>query len=105
MIMIEQLHGLCNDDTIVLTQHLTTRCDERGIGFEDIKSAILNGKIIEQYPSDYPYPSCLIHCHLESDKHLHVVVGLGDGRLWIVTAYYPDGEEWKDDFTARKAGE
>jgi len=104
MITIEQLHKLCHDDSIVLTQHLTLRCYERGIEYDDIKATILNGEIIEQYPSDYPYPSCLMTCELEKSKNLHVVVGLGDSRLWIITAYRPDEKEWDSSFKTRKVG-
>jgi len=104
MIAIEQLHKLCHDETIVLTQHLTFRCDERGIGFDDIKDTILHGEIIEQYPTDYPFPSCLVFHLLKNGKYLHVVVGLGEGRLWIVTTYHPDNNEWESDYRTRKVG-
>ena len=103
MILHEQLRKLCQDDTIVFTQHLTLRCDERGIKYNDVKETIQNGEIIEQYPSVYPYPSCLMFRQLENNKYLHVVVGFGDGRLWIVTTYYPDEKEWESDFRTRKA--
>jgi len=102
MITMDQLRRLCQDDTIVFTQHLTSRCDERGIVYESVKSCILNGEIIEQYPDDYPYPSCLMLHQLDNRKHLHVVVGLGDSRLWIITTYYPDEREWERDYKTRK---
>ena len=104
MITLEQLRKLCHDDTIALTQHLTLRCEERGIVFEDIKAAISSGEIIEQYPDDYPYPSCLVHHQLCDNKYLHVVVGLGDVRLWVITTYHPDDDKWESDGKTRKAG-
>ena len=104
MISQEQLRELCHDDTVVMTQHLTLRCDERGIIYNDIKATIQNGEIVEQYPMDYPYPSCLVLYRLEDGRFLHVVVGVGDSRLWIVTSYYPNGAEWKDDYKTRKEG-
>jgi len=103
MIKVEQLRTLCHDETIVFTQHLSLKCEQREIDYEAIKQTILTGEIIEQYPADYPYPSCLIYCLLESKKHLHTVVGLGDNRIWIVTAYYPDKREWESDYKTRKA--
>lgn len=104
MITIEKLCEVCHDDTIRMTQHMALRCEERGIEYETIKKAIQNGEIIEQYPSDYPYPSCLIFHRSESNKCLHIVVGLGDGLLWLITAYYPDADEWENDYKTRKAG-
>jgi len=104
VITTEQLQQLCCDDTIVMTQHLTLRCSERGIGFDDIKLTIQHGEIIEQYPSDYPYPSCLMVYQLGNDRFLHIVVGFGDNRLWVITSYYPSEAEWESNFTTRKAG-
>ena len=105
MITKKQLHMLCHDDTIVLTVHLMLRCRERGIAYDDIKQTISEGAIIEQYPDDHPYPSCLMVHQLPNNSYMHIVVGLGDERLWIVTAYYPDKARWDDDFKIRKAGE
>ena len=102
MLTMEQLRTMCHDDTIVITQHLTLRCDEREIEFEDIKSTIASGEIIEQYPDDYPYPSCLVHRKLDDGRCLHVVVGISESRLWIITTYYPDEREWENDYKTRK---
>ena len=33
---------------------------ERSIELTEIKQAIAKGEVIEDYPDDYPYPSCLI---------------------------------------------
>ena len=104
MITQEQLYKLCHDDTIIMTNHLTLRCEERNIKYKDIKTAILTGEIIEQYSTDYPYPSCLLLCIIKNNRYLHVVVGVSDTELWIVTAYYPSLDRWESDFKTRKAG-
>jgi hypothetical protein len=75
---------------------------QRGISLDDVESALVNGEIIEHYPLDYPYPSCLV-IGLTSDKqNIHVVCGFGDDELWMITAYYPNAQEWTDDFKTRK---
>jgi hypothetical protein len=89
MLQIEDIRLLCTDDTIVLTEHLLTRMRQRQIRLKDIKYAIENGKIIEQYPTDYPFPSCLIF-----GENLHIVCSIGEGRLYIITAYRPSPEQW-----------
>ena len=100
-----QIHALCKDDAVVLTQHLLLRCHEREIKVDDIMAVILRGEIIEQYPTDYPYPSCLMVYGLDKDKYLHVVAGIGENRLWIITAYHPDKRKWDDRYRTRKADE
>jgi hypothetical protein len=97
MLQIEDIRGLCKDDTIVLTEHLITRMRQRQIRLEDIKSTIENGQIIEQYPTDYPYPSCLINWN-----NIHVVCSVGESLLYIITAYRPSDEKWEAGGSKRK---
>lgn len=75
---------------------------QRDIAQEDIESALLNGEIIEEYENDYPYPSCLIYGINLNDKILHVVCGVNEVELWIITAYYPDNKKWEKDLKTRK---
>jgi len=63
----------------------------------------MTGEIIEEYPTDYPYPSCLILGYTVDDKYLHAVVGVGKEILWLITAYYPNNETWEQSFKTRKA--
>jgi hypothetical protein len=99
---IEDVQALCTDETILITQHMLLRFRERGIKIDDVMYAILHGEVIEDYPDDYPHPSCLVLGASASDKMLHIVCGLGEGRLWIITAYYPDPAKWELDFKTRK---
>ena len=71
--------------------------DEHDRELSEVMRAIMTGEVIEDYPDDYPYPSALI-----SGNGLHVVAGVGDGRLWLITSYRPDPEQWEDDLKTRK---
>ena len=62
----------------------------------------MNGEIIEDYPDDYPYLSCLVLEYTVKGHVLHVVVGMSETRLWLITAYQPNPEQWSDDFKVRK---
>ena len=97
MLRIEDVRAYTTDDTIVLTDHLLTRMRQRNIRLDDIKNAITEGEIIEDYPTDYPFPSCLI-----SAKNIHTVCSIGEGRLYIITAYRPSSEQWEADGKTRK---
>jgi hypothetical protein len=103
-ITIAQLRELCrNLDNVEITQHAFLRFRERNIIVKDVISAILNGEIIEQYPDDYPFPSCLVLGLSANNLHLHTVCGIGDKKLWVITAYFPTLELWKSDYKTRKA--
>lgn len=104
LIDIKDLQALAGDiDNFTVTKHMTKRFKERGIKLSYVRNALLAGEIIEQYPNDHPYPSCLVLGFLVGKKPIHVCVGLGNDELWIITAYYPDTSEWEDDFKTRKA--
>jgi hypothetical protein len=90
----------CNDKDIIITQHLVLRIRERGIRYDDVIAAIKNGEIIEDYPNAYPFPACLILSVMPYP--LHVVCGLGDGKLFIITVYRPNENEWDSDWRTRK---
>ena len=101
---IEQIKIFCQDATIEVTQHILMRCQQRNITYEEIKKVIRNGEIIEEYPDDYPFPSCLILGMTMDGRTIHIVVGMGEDRLWLVTAYEPDPEQWDNEFRTRKEG-
>ena len=98
---IEQFHTLNAPETMVITQHSRKRFAERGIKLADVCEAIDTGVIIEDYPNDYPFPSCLILGQAR-DKDLHVCVSINEGLLYVITAYIPDPLKWESDLKTRR---
>lgn len=86
-------------------QHSSERCRQRGIKKCDIRNAVMTGEIIEQYPDDFPFPSCLIRGFSSKDSIIHVVMSDEGTGSRIITAYFPDAEKWDDDFRIRKEKE
>ena len=84
------------------TNHVMIRLLQRNISQNDIENAILNGEIIEEYENDYPYPSCLVYGVNVKNEILHIVCGINDIELWIITAYYPDNIQWEENFKKRR---
>ena len=99
---IEDIRSRCKDDKIEVTAHVLLRFQQRSISYTEIKEVIMNGEIIEDYPEDYPYPSCLIFGYTVHNRVLHVVVGMSEDKLWLITAYQPNPEQWSEDFRVRK---
>jgi len=93
---------LCETRALRWTSHILARMFRRGISADDVKNALAGGEIIEQYPSDYPFPSCLILGRTEAGKALHVVCGSNGAELWLITAYFPDSAEWSEDCRQRR---
>lgn len=102
MIIIETLQAYYQQDKVLMTQHSSERCRQRGIKKKDVRHAVMSGEIIEQYPEDFPFPSCLIYGYTEDNKILHVVMSDEGTGSRIITAYFPDKEKWTANFKTRK---
>ena len=94
-VRIEEVRGLLPG--AVLTEHFRQRMYARGLRYTDIQTCIVSGEIIEQYPEDYPHPSCLIN-----GNGIHVVCAVGEDQLYIITAYRPAPDRWLDGGRTRK---
>lgn len=84
----------------VWRKHAAQRMMERSISREEIIHCARYGEIIESYPNDYPYPSCLVF--EMGTEPLHIVMALDNETCYIITAYRPNNEEFENDFKTRK---
>lgn len=99
---IEILRASASQGRIHWHQHALERFLERGISRVEAVSAVINGEIVEAYPADRPYPSCLI-LGVEAEP-VHVVVSVDPvARIChVITAYRPDLEDFESDFKTRR---
>jgi len=75
---------------------------DRMISTADVRAAIFEGEIIEEYPEDARGHSCLILGYGEAKRALHVVCAPKDEYLAIITAYIPNVDHWSVDFKLRR---
>jgi len=102
MIDIHKLQWYYDNDKVFITAHAAERFRQRGIKVKDIRNAVKTGVIIEQYPDDYPYPSCLLMGVSVKAQPLHVVMSDEGNASRIITAYFPDADKWESDLKTRK---
>ena len=100
--MLNTIRDLCNQRKIKWSVHAAARMQEGEISRKDVISCINNGKIIEDYPDDFPSPSCLIMGNSLKNSELHIVLGYSDEFIFIITAYYPDKSRFNNDLRLRK---
>ena len=99
---LELCRRLCLESKILWTQHCLERMQERDISRADVKNGIQTGEVIENYPDDYPNPSCLVFGYTVNGRILHIVVGCDMINIYIITAYYPDTSKFENDLKTRK---
>ena len=96
----EQIRMLAAKGAVLWKSHATKRAVKRGIKRSEVDDVLINGEIIEDYPYNEPDPCCLMLGTLE--KPLHVVCGIADEILIVITVYHPDAPVWNDDFKTRR---
>ncbi len=102
MLELSKIRELCGTEHEIITRHCQVRLEKRGISISDVEYAIIHGEIIESYPEDLPFPSCLVFCILRNAQPLHVVCSVGDGILYLITAYYPTLDKFEHDYRTRR---
>jgi hypothetical protein len=80
----------------------TEKLRQRKIEIRELEGAIFTGEIIERYPADPRGPSCLILGYTQRNRPLHIVCGIIEGELLVITAYEPSLEEWEADCKTRR---
>ena len=99
---IKEIQKLALSRRIQWTNNCARQMVERDISRKDVVHCIMKGEIIEDYPNDFPYPSCLIFGYSEDGRTIHVVVGYDDEELYIITAYVPNIIKFEADLKTRR---
>ncbi len=71
------------------------------ITVQEVRSAVLRGEVIEDYPEDARGHSCLMLGKGDSGRAVHVVCAPKENYLAIISAYLPEPREWTPDFRTR----
>jgi hypothetical protein len=81
---------------IRITDHADKECEADQLTFDEVYFSVFHGEIIEDYPNDRPYPSCLIYGHTFSGDPVHSVWALNNENNWtvLITVYRPDPDRW-----------
>lgn len=89
---------------IRITDHADEEADADKLKLDAIYFSVLHGEIIEDYPNDKPYPSCLIFGRTLESEPVHSVWAYNDQKQWavLITVYRPDPNLWIDWRERRK---
>jgi len=98
MIEIEAIIENIKAKRFRITDHADEEANNDRISLIEALEMISTGEIIEQYPDDKPYASCLIFSKLESGDHIHTVWAFNraTNSSVLITTYRPDPRIWLD---------
>jgi hypothetical protein len=79
-----------------ITDHADEEAEADRLTFDEIYFSVPQGEVIEDYPTDKPYPSCLIYGRTFSGDPVHSVWAYNEQNHWavLVTVYRPDPDRW-----------
>lgn len=93
---IDAIIDAIRGNRVRITDHADEEARADGLSFDEIFFSVLQGEIIEDYPDDTPYPSCLIYGDTFRGEPVHSVWAYNQENGWavLITVYRPDPERW-----------
>ncbi|MCX6029248.1 MAG: DUF4258 domain-containing protein [Chloroflexi bacterium] len=87
-----------------ITDHADDETKADRLTFDEVYFSVMRGEIIEAYPTDKPYPSCLILGQTFGGDPVHSVWAYNPQNRWavLITVYRPDPRRWIDWRTRRR---
>ena len=102
---IKEIREKAKKEEFVLTFHAHEERQAEAISIEDIKTAFINGEIIEDYPEDKRGKSCLVLGY-SNVRPIHIVCSKSKiGWIKIITVYVPMPPKWIAPKMRGKRGE
>lgn len=93
---IQNIIQAIDSQNYYITNHADEEAQEDRLDFEVIFYSVRNGEIIKDYPSDQPYPSCLIYGTNVDGEPIHSVWSYNEEiqQATLITVYRPDPTRW-----------
>ncbi|HEV2851674.1 MAG TPA: DUF4258 domain-containing protein [Thermoanaerobaculia bacterium] len=101
---IQAIVEAIRENRIRITDHADEEAHADRLSYEEVFFSVLQGEIIETYPTDKPYPSCLIYGDTFGGDPVHSVWAYNQENRWavLITVYRPDPKRW-DDWRRRRS--
>ena len=95
---LEDLLDAIRNSRVRITDHADEEAQADGFSFDEILVSVFQGEIIEDYPEDKPFPSCLVYGETFLKEPVHTVWAYNRTNQWavLITVYRPDPERWID---------
>ncbi len=93
---LENIIDAIRHSRLRITDHADEEAQADNLSFDEVFSSVLQGEIIEEYPSDRPYPSCLVYGKTFQGEPVHSVWAFNPEKGWavLITVYRPDPSRW-----------
>lgn len=96
--MINEIRSAINLEKVIISRHAKEEAENDDVSLEEIIFSVMNGEIIENYPDDFPFPSCLILGTNQQQEPIHSVWAYNENTDFavLITVYRPDFNMWSE---------
>jgi len=102
MTILDKICAKIRNGQFEFSQHATDQSIIRHISVQEVREAIEDSEVIEDYPDDKYGPSCLIFGFTQLNRPLHIQCSYPSRFLVkIITLYEPAPLRWMDFKTRR----
>ena len=101
---IEDIADAIRHDRVRITYHADKEARADRLSLDEVYTSVFQGRMIEDYADDRPYPSCLIYGNNFSREPIHSVWAYNQEtrNAVLVTVYRPDKNRWLNWITRRR---
>ncbi len=103
LVNVDSIITAIRSNKIRITDHADEEAQSDRLSFDEVFTSVLYGEIIEEYPTDKPFPSCLIFGQNLKREPVHSVWAYNTENQWavLITVYRPDPSRWVNWKTRR----
>ena len=93
---IEAIISAIRQNRVRITDHADEEAQADRLTFDEVFVSVYQGEVIESYPTDKPYPSCLVYGKTFRGEPVHSVWAYNEVSGWavLITVYRPDPDRW-----------
>src|SRR5205085_11063563 len=104
MMDIEKIREAIRRHHVRVTDHADEEAAADHLSLDAVYYSVEEGEVIEDYPGDKPYPSCLIFGPAPDASPVHSVWAYNDVNACavLITVYRPDPARWVNSRQRRK---
>jgi len=98
MIKADWIQTKVRDNQYYFSRHADQERQNDNLTIVEIEEALLSGMVIENYDDTGRGESCLVVGFTNQGKPIHVVAGMRDWELVVITAYIPSPPKFKNPY-------
>ena len=93
-VILERIKAQAAADNLVLTLHAAEEMQDEAVLLDEVLVALADGSVLENYPTFYKGPCCLVCGRGNQGRYLHIVCSTSRPKLFIITVYEPKPPKW-----------